>query len=327
MALEGQKLGLAVSGGLDSTVLLLSVAHWLKRPVDCRLKSCFTVVHVVHKTESPTACASTSMERARRTAAERVKKMASALGFRAIELNARSVSESEADLRAARLTALCEAQTRGEFDAAVFAHHRDDLLETRLIRLLRGVGPDGLKSIEEQTRLKDHLVVIRPLLPFWRGELESYHRWVLEADRDWRVEKESFEPVIDPSNLELKYLRNAVRHRLVPLLDELKQGGKAALARSLDRLVADLGPARAVVNPSGPGLSRQSLLTMERSDRAEVIARYAKTRRLKLSWTRCNEVAKRIETNRKSVSFEIGGASWTLQGDELVIARVESQTP
>ena len=91
-----------------------------------------------------------------------------------------------------------------EFDYVLTAHHADDNLETFLINLVRGTGLDGLTGIPAQNEN-----VIRPLLIFSRQEIEQYAK---ENNIDWRE---------DSSNASDKYLRNKIRHNLIPILKEL----------------------------------------------------------------------------------------------------------
>jgi tRNA(Ile)-lysidine synthase len=91
-----------------------------------------------------------------------------------------------------------------KFDYVLTAHHADDNLETFLINLVRGTGLDGLTGIPAQNEN-----VIRPLLIFSRQEVEQYAK---ENNIDWRE---------DSSNALDKYLRNKIRHNLIPILKEL----------------------------------------------------------------------------------------------------------
>lgn len=90
------------------------------------------------------------------------------------------------------------------YDYIVTAHHADDNLETFMINLSRGSGLDGLSGIPA---INDK--VVRPLLNFSREEIEAYaqHNRVL-----WRE---------DSSNASTNYLRNKIRHELVPILREI----------------------------------------------------------------------------------------------------------
>lgn len=91
-----------------------------------------------------------------------------------------------------------------EGDYILTAHHADDNLETFLINLSRGTGLDGLTGIPAQND-----TIIRPLLPFSRKEIEEY---AAENNLKWRE---------DSSNASDKYLRNKIRHHLIPILKEL----------------------------------------------------------------------------------------------------------
>lgn len=83
------------------------------------------------------------------------------------------------------------------------AHHLDDQAETFLINLTRGTGIDGLIGIPEKNKN-----IIRPLLPFSRNEILNYAQ---ENDIEWRE---------DASNATTKYLRNKMRHLVLPVLKE-----------------------------------------------------------------------------------------------------------
>ncbi len=86
----------------------------------------------------------------------------------------------------------------------VTAHHADDALETFLINLSRGTGLDGLLGMPENLE-----GVARPLLRFSRNEIEGY---AIAQGFSWRE---------DSTNRESKYLRNRIRHEIVPKLKEL----------------------------------------------------------------------------------------------------------
>lgn len=91
-----------------------------------------------------------------------------------------------------------------KFDYILTAHHADDNLETFLINFTRGTGLNGLTGIP---MINDN--IIRPLLPFSRSQIEDY---VKENQISWRE---------DGSNASRKYLRNKLRHEVVPILKEI----------------------------------------------------------------------------------------------------------
>jgi tRNA(Ile)-lysidine synthase len=90
-----------------------------------------------------------------------------------------------------------------KFDYILTAHHADDNLETFLINLSRGTGLEGLSGIPEINN-----DIVRPLLLFSRDDIEAYAK---THNLKWRE---------DSSNLSTKYLRNKLRHEVIPKLKE-----------------------------------------------------------------------------------------------------------
>lgn len=91
-----------------------------------------------------------------------------------------------------------------KLDYILTAHHLDDNLETFLINLTRGTGLDGLTGIPVQNDK-----IVRPLLNFSREEIRNF---ASENKIEWRE---------DSSNSSDKYLRNKLRHDIVPILKSL----------------------------------------------------------------------------------------------------------
>lgn len=91
-----------------------------------------------------------------------------------------------------------------KFDCILTAHHADDNLETFLINLSRGTGLDGLTGIPEING-----AIVRPLLPFSREAIELYAK---KHHLKWRD---------DSSNAATKYLRNKLRHDVIPVLKKI----------------------------------------------------------------------------------------------------------
>ncbi len=106
--------------------------------------------------------------------------------------------------RELRYTWFEELCTHLHFDYLLTAHHADDNFETFLINVIRGSGIDGLNGIPA---INDNIV--RPLLPFSRTEIMS---WAESSKINWRE---------DQSNASTKYLRNKLRHEVIPILKSM----------------------------------------------------------------------------------------------------------
>lgn len=102
-----------------------------------------------------------------------------------------------------------------KYDFVLTAHHADDSLETFLINLSRGTGLEGLDGIPMQNNQ-----VIRPFLAFSRSEILDY---AISHEIQWRE---------DSSNASDKYLRNKIRHDVVPVLKEINPDFLAAFQKT-----------------------------------------------------------------------------------------------
>ena len=100
----------------------------------------------------------------------------------------------------------CSRQTK--IKKISLAHHKDDLAETVLMRLIRGSGLKGLRGFSSKSKFKN-LTIIRPLIEIRKKDIV-----------DWlEINKISY--CIDKSNLNEKFLRNRIRLKLLPLLEGL----------------------------------------------------------------------------------------------------------
>lgn len=112
-----------------------------------------------------------------------------------------------------------ELLEENNLDYVLTGHHLDDSLETFLINFTRGTGLEGLTGIPAQNDR-----VIRPLLPFTRDEIEAHAK---ENNIEWRE---------DSSNASDKYLRNKLRHDVVPLLKSLNPAFMDSFRETLEHL-------------------------------------------------------------------------------------------
>jgi len=205
-----ERLVLAVSGGVDSMVLL-----------DAASRVCPAQVACVATFDHGTGMWATA-------AADRVEACATALGFPLARARDSGARVSEAAMRDARWRFL-RAVARNHRARVVTAHTRDDQVETVFLRALRGAGARGLAALFAPSD------VVRPLLSLARSDVVHYAR----ARRIAWVE--------DPSNASRRFLRNRVRWDLLPACqrvrptfsDELLEiaARAATLRRELDVVV------------------------------------------------------------------------------------------
>lgn len=206
----GEKLVLAVSGGVDSMVLTDLMQ---------KVGSHFVVAHCNFHLRG---AESDGDEQLVREYAEKHNLQCFVKHFdteRFAAENGVSIEMAARDLRYAWFE---ELRQRLGFDKIVLAHHADDQIETFFINLLRGAGLHGLKGMKPKNG-----VLIRPLLCASR---EQIHRYAVENHIVWRE---------DHTNAETVYLRNKIRNRLMPLMDEISAEARNSIGKSIGLLASE----------------------------------------------------------------------------------------
>jgi tRNA(Ile)-lysidine synthase len=171
---------IAVSGGVDSMALL----HRLAQEPSLRL----IVAHYDHGIRGDS-----DKDR------QLVQQTALSYGLPFVyDAGRMGAGTSEATARDARYNFLEQVRQSSQARAIITAHHQDDVLETAILNMLRGTGRKGLTSLASREG------VVRPLLQASKRDLRQYAQ---DQGLVWRE---------DSSNQDEAYLRNYIRHRLLP---------------------------------------------------------------------------------------------------------------
>jgi tRNA(Ile)-lysidine synthase len=253
-ARPGDRALVAVSGGLDSVVLL----HLLRfAPEIPRLE--LVAAHFDHRMRPESA-----------DDARWVGELAREWGIPFETDAAASPPRTEAEARRARYDWLAEVKARVGARWILTAHHADDQAETVLFRIARGAGTGGLRGIPLRRG-----ALIRALLSAWREEIESYAAAHELAHR------------VDASNAELRFARNLLRHQVIPGLAQAAPGARRALVR-LARVAAREESAWRVLlsevvdqvlverTPERVTLARGALLGWPEAVQARLLRRFAR---------------------------------------------------
>jgi len=208
----GPPLVIAFSGGPDSSALL---------DLACRLRDrgiagfgALRAVHVHHGLQPE--------------ADEWVGHCERQCRLRGVELTVARVHVAtdrgtEAGAREARYAALAQSARDDGAIAVLTGHNADDRIETFLLQWLRGAGLIGLAGIAEQRDLaRTKVRLLRPFLEISRREIEDY------------VARHAIVSVSDPSNLDPRFARNAIRAHVMPQLARIRSGFRRSAARSIE---------------------------------------------------------------------------------------------
>ena len=194
------RVTVGLSGGIDSVVLL----HVLRRGLRWSPQR-ISAIHINHQISQHAASWATHCRRYCRTLGVNLK---------VVKVEVPRGNSTEAAARAARLGVFVDCNA----DVVALAHNRDDQAETLMLQLLRGAGPRGLAAMPQLGSATPALW--RPLLEVPRSAIENYARHHQLA---W---------VEDDSNLDRAYLRNFLRHDVLPLIEKKVPAAKRVLARA-----------------------------------------------------------------------------------------------
>ncbi len=285
--LDKKKLLLTISGGLDSMVLLDVFAS-------LKLKN-IKVLHFHHGEFE---------NRDFRDQAQ--KNIEDYCRHKKIELIFEKSDQqlsSESDCRYARKKFFdLQKSTDSVF---VTGHHLDDLLETRLIKMVRGTGVDGLNAFMEYNG-----EIFRPLLDFSKKEILEH---AITQKIKW---------VDDPTNLESDYLRNWIRNQWLPALNDKHPGGVENLAKSIERLLEFDDHLTDQLTFSGDEIQipRLWFFGLSTKDQLKVLSKVASSfKNNEISEGNLQEINKRLDKNQKEHIFELYSMNWVLNAQQIVV--------
>jgi tRNA(Ile)-lysidine synthase len=268
----------ACSGGLDS-VACLHVLNDLKVPLE--------VLHVHH---------GPSKNQYRNKAAKFVQQLAADLGLPFHFAQSQEPLKSEAQMRKFRLTQWKKWQST---HVVTLAHHQQDLLETRIIRLIRGTGPDGLKSMDFYQG-----GLFRPLLNTPKEKLVKYMH---STQKKWME---------DPTNLDPIYLRNWLRHVWLKDLETFRPGSLNRMSESLSHLVSAQPKQAHHVN----AIAMKDYLSRSRLEQIQMLSVLLKSKGVtEFSLSQLKEVQRQLDKDQKRHSFKCAGVIWQVNAQQITL--------
>lgn len=292
---------LAVSGGLDSMVLL----HALKK---IKPKAQLIVAHFHHGDSD-----NKEIQTYRDQAMQMVK--ASAESENLVFYSGKSLEKlsSEDEFRQQRLKFF--SQIKGDYAESILttAHHKDDLLETWLLKMIRGTGPESLENFKFWNGQ-----ILRPLLTFTKSELVEY------------AKAEGLTWLEDPTNQQNDYLRNWLRNEWLQSLANKVPGSLGNLSSSLQRLIDEIQNDDETIvisyessknnSQTKACFDRTEFLQLSRSDRFKALATALKgIGQREFSQGQLEEIIKRLDKNQKDIIFSVAGVNWFINAQQVML--------
>ena len=295
--IENSRLLCAVSGGIDS-MSLLSLLLELKSSLNLKV----SVVHVHHNSKEE------KQKRFQDKAMNLVQTycrnenipfyVSQAKG----DISDLSLS-SESQMRAYRYEVFSQVLKKSQSDFLVLAHTADDLLETRLIRLIRGTGDQGIMAMS--FRKKN---LLRPFINVNRSDIQDF---AVKNKLQWEE---------DPSNRLYKdSLRNWIRHKWLKQLEKKRPGSLKTLSRSLEIMSKQAKNQQKRIKNIYQQISyknslhRDLLVKLSTPDIGKILAYYMFSQGLKnYSLSHVQELMKRLKSSKKKSTFYLLGKNWEI---------------
>ena len=274
--LEQKKLLIAVSGGVDS-ITLMDLMNECSRV----LKFKISVAHVHHGLNKNSYRDEVQMF---------VHSFCEGMNIPFYTNKpTKHTASSEAQLRKIRYKYL--SQWLKKYDYLVLAHTTNDLLETRLIRLIRGTGKQGLTSMQ---LMKDKQ--LRPLIDSTKKDIIQY------------AKSRKLEWMEDPSNKDTDTIRNWIRKYWLPKLENKRTGSIQNLSRSLERLSENIP-----ISLDSQGFSRKEFLKLSLNEQKQKLAIYMKLNNISnYTHRHIEELIKYIKSKRKNIQFSMLKKQWVI---------------
>lgn len=233
---------------------------------------------------------------------------------RRVDVRARSGSTGESTQMAARALRLAwfKELSAGVPDRVALAHHADDALESFFLGMMQGLGAGGWSGIRPRSER-----LIRPLIEVDRARIRAYAE---ENAIPWRE---------DASNEDRSYLRNRIRHDLLPLFEEWRSGTRHNLTRNmllfaeLDQLAREAGEE--LVRHAPPEKDGVIRLPFKRiMERAPFVVLHRLLRGKGFHPDRLEDILIAIREQRTGARFPGSGSEVIVDREELVISPLHS---
>ncbi|MES2803106.1 MAG: tRNA lysidine(34) synthetase TilS [Bdellovibrionota bacterium] len=298
---EHSEFILAISGGLDSMVLLQAMQK-------IKPQAQLIVAHFHHGDSDDD-----EIKTYREQTSQMVKSYCDLHDIKFFSGKSLEKLSTEMEFRQKRFQFFAQVKTDFPEGILVTAHHKDDLLETWVLKMIRGTGAEGLENFKFWNQQ-----ILRPLLSFTKAEILSYAK---TQGLTW---------LDDPSNSKTDYLRNWIRNEWLKALDVRIPGSIANLTNSLQRLIDEIQVDDQVIvinydyNSEDAStkavFNRTEFLQLSHSNQFKTLAKAMKgIGQREFSQGQLDEIMKRLDKNQKDIIFCIAGVNWFINAQQVML--------
>ncbi len=211
-----------------------------------------------------------------------------------------------------------ELYKKNIFDYLIIAHNKDDFVETIIYRMIKGAGADVYNCLK-----KKNDYILRPMLDFYRTEIENYAK---ENNLEYRE---------DASNKKNKYARNKIRNVIIPLLETINKKSKDNIIKFSKRAYLENKFLRKKINNiyknnliNKNSINIENIKNLNKIFLNRIIIKFlseSSKNEIEINEKRISEIIKIIKSKKSNVILRLDNFNLIKEYDKFIIEKIEKK--
>ena len=305
--LNKKTLAVAYSGGIDSQTAL-HIIYKLKKELGFNL----IIVHINYNLRGSESKEDESFAR------NIAKKYDLNIYIKEIKEGSYNKKNIQNEARKDRYNFFEELYNKNIFDYLIIAHNKDDFAETIIYRMIKGAGADIYNCLK-----KKNDYILRPLLDFYRTDIENYSK---ENNLEYRE---------DSSNKKNKYARNKIRNLIIPLLETINKKSKDNIIKFSKRIYLENAFLRKKINNiyrknliNKNVINIENIKNLNKIFMSRIIIKFlseSAKNEIEINEKRILEIIKIIKSKKSNSILRLDNFNLIKEYDKLVVEKIEKK--
>lgn len=211
-----------------------------------------------------------------------------------------------------------ELFSKNIFDYLIIAHNKDDFVETIIYRMIKGAGADVYNCLKKKNNY-----ILRPILNFYRTEIENYAK---ENNLEYRE---------DASNKKNKYARNKIRNLIIPMLETINKKSKDNIIKFSKRAYLENKFLRKKINNiyknnliNKNSINIENIKNLNRIFLNRIIMKFiaeSEKNNIEITEKRISEIIKIIKSKKSNVILRLDNFNLIKEYNLLIIEKIEKK--
>ena len=305
--LNEKTLAVAYSGGIDSQTVL-HIIYKLKKELGFNL----IIVHINYNLRGSESKEDESFAR------NIAKKYDLNIYIKEIKEGSYNKKNIQNEARKDRYNFFEELYNKNIFDYLIIAHNKDDFAETIIYRMIKGAGADIYNCLK-----KKNDYILRPLLDFYRTDIENYSK---ENNLEYRE---------DSSNKKNKYARNKIRNLIIPLLETINKKSKDNIIKFSKRIYLENSFLRKKINNiyrknliNKNVINIENIKNLNKIFMSRIIIKFlseSAKNEIEINEKRILEIIKIIKSKKSNSILRLDNFNLIKEYDKLIVEKIEKK--